>query len=119
GYTAAAQPAILYPSRSTPGIHWHDVSARWGVAYDLFGDGKTAVKFNMGKYMQAFVASNSDFDLNPLIRTTTSTTRVWTDTNKDFVANCNLSNADKNGECGAMGHNTLGKEGFQPRYDPD
>ena len=23
-----------------------------GVAYDLFGNGKTAVKFNLGKYMQ-------------------------------------------------------------------
>ena len=65
GYTAAAQPEIVYPSRSTQGIHWHDVSARWGVAYDVFGNGKTAVKFNMGKYMEAFVASNSDFDLNP------------------------------------------------------
>ena len=40
--------------------------------------------------MEAFVASNSDFDLNPLIRTTISTTRVWTDSNKDFVPNCNL-----------------------------
>ena len=26
-----------------------------GVAYDLFGNGKTAVKFNLGKYMEAFV----------------------------------------------------------------
>ena len=85
GYTAAAQPEIVYPSRSTQGIHWHDVTARWGVAYDVFGNGKTAVKLNMGKYMEAFVASNSDFDLNPLIRSTISTTRVWTDTNKDFV----------------------------------
>src|SRR5688572_11697253 len=25
GYTAAAQPEIVYPSRSTQGIHWHDV----------------------------------------------------------------------------------------------
>ena len=53
GYTAAAQPEIVYPSRSTQGIHWHDVSSRWGVAYDVFGNGKTAVKFNMGKYMEA------------------------------------------------------------------
>ena len=42
------------------------MTARLGVAYDVFGNGKTAVKFNMGKYMEAFVASNSDFDLNPL-----------------------------------------------------
>ena len=57
-----------------------------GAAYDLFGNGKTAVKFNLGKYMEAFSATNTDLDLNPLIRTTISTTRTWTDTNKDFVA---------------------------------
>ena len=118
GYTAAAQPEIVYPSRSTQGIHWHDMSARWGVAYDVFGNGKTAVKFNMGKYMEAFVASNSDFDLNPLIRSTISTTRVWTDSNKDYIANCNLSNAAKNGECGAMNDASLGKEKFTRTYDP-
>ena len=61
-----------------------------GVAYDLFGNGKTALKFNLGKYMEAFAATNNDLDLNPLIRTTISTTRVWTDTNKDFVPNCDL-----------------------------
>jgi hypothetical protein len=108
----------VYPSRSTQGIHWHDVTARWGVAYDVFGNGKTAVKFNMGKYMEAFVASNSDFDLNPLIRSTISTTRVWTDTNKDYIANCNLSNAAKNGECGPMNDASLGKEKFTRTYDP-
>ena len=118
GYTAAAQPEIVYPSRSTQGIHWHDVTARWGVAYDVFGNGKTAVKWNMGKYMEAFVASNSDFDLNPLIRSTVSTTRVWTDTNKDFVPNCNLSNAAANAECGAMNDSSLGKEKFTRTYDP-
>ena len=50
-----------------------------GVAYDLFGNGKTAVKFNIGKYMQAVTATNSDLDMNPLIRTAISTTRAWTD----------------------------------------
>ena len=117
GYTAAAQPEIFYPSRSTQGIHWHDVTTRWGVAYDVFGNGKTAVKFNIGKYMEAFVASNSDFDLNPLIRTTTSTTRVWTDSNKDFVVNCDLSNPEKQGECAAMNDKSLGKEVFTRSYD--
>jgi Carboxypeptidase regulatory-like domain len=119
GYTAAAQPEIFYPSRSTQGIHWHDVTTRWGVAYDLFGNGKTAIKLNIGKYMEAFVASNSDFDLNPLIRTTTSTTRVWTDSNKDFVVNCNLSNREANLECGAMNDKSLGKEVFTRSYDTD
>ncbi|HEY3043396.1 MAG TPA: carboxypeptidase regulatory-like domain-containing protein [Vicinamibacterales bacterium] len=117
GYTAAAAKEILFPARSTPGIKWDDVTPRMGVAYDLFGNGKTALKFNFGKYMEAFVANNSDFDLNPLIRTAVSTTRVWTDSNKDFVANCDLSNPNKNGECADMADKNLGKEVFNRSYD--
>ena len=64
---------IFYPAGSTPGYDWKDVTPRAGVAYDLFGNGKTAVKFNIGKYMEAITANNSNLDLNPLIRTVIST----------------------------------------------
>ena len=50
-----------------------------GVAYDVFGNGKTAVKFNLGRYMEAITASNNDLDMNPLIRTATTTTRGFND----------------------------------------
>ena len=109
---------IVYPSRSTQAVSWHDVTPRMGVAYDLFGNGKTAVKFNLGKYMQANSAANNDLDLNPIIRTAISTTRVWTDTNKDFVPNCDLANPEKNGECAAMDNRNLGKEVFDRTYEP-
>ena len=110
---------IFYPRRSTPGIGWDDVTPRMGAAYDLFGNGKTAVKFNVGKYMEAFTATNSDLDLNPLIRTTLSTTRTWTDTNKDFVVNCDLANPNKNGECADMDDKNFGKEVFTRTFDTD
>ena len=60
---------ILYPAGSTPGIAWHDVTPRVGVAYDLFGNGKTAVKFNLGKYMEG-LSSLGGFavQLSPLNR---------------------------------------------------
>jgi hypothetical protein len=119
GYTAAAAKEIVYPSRSTQGVSWKDISPRIGAAYDLFGNGKTAVKFNLGKYMEAFSATNTDLDLNPLVRTTISTTRVWTDSNKDFIVNCNLSNPEVNAECGAMADKSLGKEKFNRTYDPN
>jgi hypothetical protein len=119
GYTAAAAKEIIYPARSTQGIAWKDITPRMGVAYDLFGDGKTAIKFNLGKYMQAAPATNTDLDLNPIIRTAISTTRTWTDSNKDFVPNCDLSNPEKNGECAAMNNKNLGKEVFDRTYDPD
>ena len=33
--------------------NWKDMTPRLGVAYDLFGTGKTAVKFSIGKYLEA------------------------------------------------------------------
>ena len=117
GYTESAQPEIVYPSRSTQQVKWHDLTPRVGAAYDLFGNGKTALKFNFGKYVQGVTAANNDFDLNPIIRTAISTTRTWTDTNKDFVPNCNLVDPAKNGECAAMSNANLGKEVFDRTYD--
>jgi hypothetical protein len=118
GYTASAQPEIVYPSRSTQQVKWHDVTPRMGVAYDLFGDGRTAIKFNLGKYMQGVTAANNDFDLNPIIRTAISTTRTWNDADRDFVPDCDLANTAKNGECDAMLNTNLGKEVFDRTYDP-
>ena len=119
GYNASAATLIDYPSRSTQGVSWNDVSVRTGAAYDLFGNGKTAVKFNLGKYMEAFSATNTDLDLNPLIRNTVSTTRTWTDSNKDYVVNCNLALKGINGECGAMDNQSFGTSAFTRSYDPN
>jgi hypothetical protein len=68
--------------------------------------------------MEAITATNSDLDMNPLIRTTVSTTRTWTDSNKDYAPNCDLANPAKNGECGAMDSQSLGKEVFTRTFDP-
>ncbi len=119
GYNASAPNLIDYPSRSTQGVSWNDVSVRTGAAYDLFGNGKTAVKFNLGKYMEAFSATNTDLDLNPLIRNTVSTTRTWTDSNKDYVVNCNLALKSANAECGAMDNQSFGTAAFTRSYDPN
>src|SRR5207249_12222141 len=56
---------LFFPSRSTPGYDWKDITPRLGVAYDLFGNGKTAIKFNVGRYLEAITASNNDLDMNP------------------------------------------------------
>ena len=40
---------IVYPDRSVPGLNFNDITPRVGVAYDLFGNGKTAIKYNLGK----------------------------------------------------------------------
>jgi carboxypeptidase family protein/TonB-dependent receptor-like protein len=70
--------------------NWKDVSPRVGVAYDLFGTGKTALKGNAGWFIEAMgtgIASavNPASDDTAYGRVTTlRTTRAWTD-NGDFV----------------------------------
>ncbi len=50
--------AKTYPH--TVGVEgYHDLWPRGGVAYDLFGNGKTSVKVNIGRYLEA--AQNGGF----------------------------------------------------------
>jgi hypothetical protein len=110
---------IFYPAGSTDGIAWKDVTPRVGAAYNLFGNGRTALKVNVGKYLTALTASNSDLDLNPLIRTALDTTRVWNDANGNFQPDCDLRAVAANGECGAMDNGNFGRETFTKSFDPD
>jgi len=117
GYPYAPEE-IFYPRRSTPGYNWKDFTPRLASAYDLFGNGKTALRFNLGKYMEAITATNSDLDMNPLIRTLLVTTRGWNDTNRDYVPDCDLRNPAANGECAAMDNQNLGQQVFTRTFDP-
>jgi hypothetical protein len=113
---------VDYPSRSTPGVHWSDLTPRMGASYDLFGNGKTALKVNLGKYMEAFSATNTDLDLNPLINTAISTTRSWLNpTNYNFNNDpgCVLTNPAAQPDCGVMTNQNLGKPVFTRSYDPN
>ncbi len=109
---------VFYPAGSTPGYEWKDLTPRVGVAYDLFGNGKTAIRFNVGKYLEAISASNNDIDMNPLIRTAVNTTRTWNDANRDYVPNCNLNDPAANGECARMDNQSLGQKSFVRTFDP-
>ena len=82
---------------------------------------------NVGKYLTALTASNSDLDLNPLIRTTPQTTRTWNDSfypvgdprRGNYVPDCDLRAAGANLECGGMDNQNFGKEIFTKSFDSD
>jgi len=79
--------------------NWKDINPRVSAAYDLFGNGKTAIKASASRGVQqdsiGIAAAN-----NPASTLVTQTQRTWTDTNKNFVADCNLQLGTANGECG-------------------
>ena len=61
---------------------WQDWNVRLGAAYDLFGDGVTAVKFSLGRYVanEALGITNR---FNPLSPTGNLDFRTWADLNGD------------------------------------
>ena len=70
---------------------YHDITPRMGAAYDLFGNGKTSIKGNVSKYLQA---ANNDAQYtiaNPAVTFQQTTNRSWTDSNSNFLVDCNLS----------------------------
>jgi hypothetical protein len=83
-------PALLDPR--TEGVTgYHDLSPRVGFAYDVFGTGKTAVRFNVGHYLAPANNEQNYTINNPAIGRQTTQTRNWTDRDGDFVVDCNLS----------------------------
>ncbi|PYR43372.1 MAG: hypothetical protein DMF93_03345 [Acidobacteria bacterium] len=91
--TSFLNPTAITINR-TPGIDaYNDLTPRVAVAYDLFGDGKSAVKFNWGRYL-AYAANDPPYtSTNPgftVVRNVTN--RGWTDSNRNFVVDCDLLN---------------------------
>ena len=78
------------------------------MAYNLFGNGKTAVKVTLNKYVQGQLTGVAT-TANPVGILITNTTRAWGDANHDFVANCERTNPALNGECAAMSNSNFGK----------
>jgi hypothetical protein len=104
---------------------YNDLTPRAGLAYDLFGDGKTAVKILAGKYLEAVTNGVNYTASNPTARIVTSVTRTWTDTNRNFSPDCNLSNplvqdnrAAGSDLCGQVSNLAFGTPTFSNSIDP-
>jgi hypothetical protein len=129
-------PGLLVPNRNvtfpeTPWASWKDVTPRLGAAYDLFGNGKTALKTSLNKYMIAFGLQGPFGDAsNPVLRMANFVTRNWTDTNRNYVPDCDVLNPAAQGPtlagvlqtvdtCGAMSDANFGKPTTSTTVDPE
>jgi hypothetical protein len=82
---AESQPAGNFvPARNFPAVlnvpNWKDISPRVGAAWDVFGNGKTAIRGSVSRYVrsdQGAVATSA----SPMSAAVGSDVRTWTDPN--------------------------------------
>jgi hypothetical protein len=106
---------------------YNDISPRGGATYDLFGNGKTALKFSFGRYLAPATNDSPYTQNNPANRIITSANRNWSDTNHNFAVDCDILNpaaqtVPGGDTCGALTGDALnfGKVGSSlARVNPD
>jgi hypothetical protein len=124
---------VVFPAQD--GVKgYDDITPRGGVAYDVFGNGKTAIKVNVGKYLEAATNHNTYSLSNPAARIAGSpvlgappaVTRPWTDSNGNYIPDCDLLNplaqnltASGGDNCGQLSNLNFGKPVFTGSFDPD
>ena len=91
-------------------VNWKDISPRLGIAYDLFGNGKTAIKGSLGRYVQAEQSMLPRFVMpsNSIVLTAT---RTWNDIDGDYVP--------QESELGPLSDTAFGTVRVNTRYDDE
>jgi len=126
-------PGPLAPNRSINFAkvedvpNWKNVSPRVGVSWDLFGNGRTAIKANVGRYLEGPNLTTFTRRANPAAAIVTQATRTWNDTfypvgdprRGNFSPDCDLLLPGINGECGAVNPSNFGTTNPTVRYADD
>jgi hypothetical protein len=98
---------------------WKDLSPRVGVALDVFGDGRTALKASVARYVAGQNIAVAD-DINPVSALSITDRRPWTN---DIDANGLPLDANGNIQFAELGTSTatstFGRNVSTVSYDPD
>jgi len=106
---------VLFPAvENVP--NWKDVNPRVSVAYDVFGNGRTAIKGSASRGVQQESIAIARLN-NPASTVSTTTNRTWADANNNFFPDCDLALGTANGECGAWLNRNFGSAVPGTRYD--
>jgi hypothetical protein len=112
---------------------YKDITPRMGLSYDVAGHGRTAVKLQLGKYLEGVGVTGTYANTNPTLRLpqttsvfgTAGVTRSWIDGNGNLVPDCDLLSpaaqdfrAAGGDMCGVVSNTNFGRNVLTSNFDP-